>query len=83
MLIEVTLYKNLYIKWTRLRFSTHYFTVLPKIYCALKIEVIENLKIFVLFSFLNLRNIKGTYSKYFQDNISETDTLFTAQLSTA
>ena len=45
-------------------------------------EVIENLKTFVLFSFLNLRNMRGTYSKYFQDNISETDTLFAAQLST-
>ena len=59
------------------------FDSFPEIYCTHKIEVIENLKIFVLFSFLNLRNIKGTYSKYFQDNISETDTLFTAQLSTA
>ena len=38
--------------WTRVRFSTHYFTVLPKIYCTLKIEVIETLTKFVLSSFL-------------------------------
>ena len=63
-------------------FSTDYFTVVLQIYCAHKIEVIENLKTFVLFSFLNLRNMRGTYSKYLKDNISETDTLFASQLST-
>ena len=70
-------------KGTRLRFSTDCFTVVRQIYCTHKIEVIENLKIFVPFSFLNLHNIKGTYSEYLQDNISETDTLLTAKLSTA
>ena len=32
---------------------------------TLKIEEILNLTIFVRFSFLQLRNIRGTYSKYF------------------
>ena len=52
------------------------------IYCTLKIEVIETLTKFVLFSFLYLGNIRGTYSKYLENNISDTDALFTAQLST-
>ena len=45
-------------------------------------EVIETLTKFVLFSFFYLGNIRGTYSKYLENNISETDALFTAQLST-
>ena len=72
----------MYIKGTRVRFSTNFFTVVPKIYCALKIEVIETLTQFFLFSFLKLHNVRGTYSKYLENNISETDALFTPQLST-
>ena len=37
----------------------------PKNYWALEKEEILNLAIFILFSFLYLRNISGTYSKYF------------------
>ena len=81
-----TLYKNLR-KNVILRghvfvFLHILFTVLPKIYCTLKIKVIETLTKFVLFSFLYLGNIRGTYSKYLENKISETDALFTAQLST-
>ena len=41
-------------------------------YWALKKEEILNMTIFVLFPFLQLCNIRGTYSKCFQNNISET-----------
>ena len=34
-------------------FSTHYFTVLPKIYCTIKIEVILNLKFWSSLVFCN------------------------------
>ena len=60
-------------KRTHLRFSINYFTVVSKIDCTLKIDETVNLTIFTLFSFLQLRNIRGTYSKYFQNNISEID----------
>ena len=68
-------------KRTHLRFSINYFTVVSKIDCTLKIDETVNLTMFTLFSFLQLRNIKGTYSKYFQNNISETDILSAGQLS--
>ena len=63
-------------------FLYKFFKVVPNNYFPLKIEVTETLTKFVLFSFLQLRNIRGTYSKYLENNISETDALFTAQLST-
>ena len=68
-------------KRTHLRFSINYFTVVSKIDCTLKIDETVNLTMFTLFSFLQLRNIRGTYSKYFQNNISETDILSAGQLS--
>ena len=68
-------------KRTHLRFSINYFTVVSKINCTLKIDETVNLTMFTLFSFLQLRNIRGTYSKYFQNNISETDILSAGQLS--
>ena len=68
-------------KRTHLRLSINYFTVVSKIDCTLKIDETVNLTMFTLFSFLQLRNIRGTYSKYFQNNISETDILSAGQLS--
>ena len=68
-------------KRTHLRFSINYFTVVSKIDCTLKIDETVNLTMFTLFRFLQLRNIRGTYSKYFQNNISETDILSAGQLS--
>ena len=68
-------------KRTHLRFSINYFTAVSKIDCTLKIDETVNLTMFTLFSFLQLRNIRGTYSKYFQNNISETDILSAGQLS--
>ena len=68
-------------KRTHLRFSINYFTVVSKIDCTLKTDETVNLTMFTLFSFLQLRNIRGTYSKYFQNNISETDILSAGQLS--
>ena len=68
-------------KRTHLRFFINYFTVVSKIDCTLKIDETVNLTMFTLFSFLQLRNIRGTYSKYFQNNISETDILSAGQLS--
>ena len=46
-------------KEKRLLFSTINSTVCTKFYSTLKIEEILNLAIFVLFSFLQLRNIRG------------------------
>ena len=40
------------------------------------------MKIFVLFTFLELRNIRGIYSKYFQNIICEIDISSAAQRST-
>ena len=59
--------------------STNYSKVVTKIYCALKLEEILNLAIFLLFSFLQFHNIGGTYSKYFENNIFETDILSAAR----
>ena len=44
-----------------------------KKYWELKKEEILNPTFFVLFSFLYLCNNRGTYSKYFPNNIYETD----------
>ena len=60
-----------YITGTNLRLSTNYLTVVITTYCALKIEELLNHKKFVIFSFLELRYIRGTYSKYFQNSFSE------------
>ena len=68
-------------KRTHLRFSINYFTVVSKIDCTLKIDETVNLTMFTLFSFLQLHNIRGTYSKYFRNNILETDILSAGQLS--
>ena len=67
---------------TLLQFLENYCAAVTKRYWALKKEEILNLTIFVLFSFFQLRNIRGTYSKYFQNNIYETDTSSAAQRST-
>ena len=40
------------------------------------------MKFFLLFTFLELRNIRGTYSKYFQNIIYKSDILSEAQRST-
>ena len=61
-------------------FSTNHSKVVTKIYCALKIEEILNLRIFFLFSFLQFHNIRETYCKYFENNIFETDISSAAQL---
>ena len=63
-------------------FCTNYSTISTNVCCTLKKEEILNLTIFVSFSFLQLRNIRGIYSKNFENNISETDTLCANQLST-
>ena len=49
----------------RYAFFTNYSTVSTNVYCTIKIKEILNLTIFVPFSLLQLRNIRGTYSKYF------------------
>ena len=54
-----------YIKGTPTLLCTKYSTIRTNIHCTLKIEKILNLTIFVPFSFLQLRNISGTYFKYF------------------
>ena len=58
---------------TLLRFLQSYCAVVTKKYLALEKEEISILAIFILLSFLLLWNIRGTYSKYFQNNIYETD----------
>ena len=47
--------------------------VVTKTYSALKKEEIVSMRIFAHFSFLELRNNRWTYSKYFQNNIYEID----------
>ena len=69
------LYKNLF-KHVILRGHIFIFlqiTVVIKIYCTFKIEKIVYHKNFVFFSFLQLDYIRGTYSKYFENNIYEAD----------
>ena len=67
---------------TLLCFCENYCAAVIKKYWALKKQEILNLTVFVLFSLLQFRNIRGTYSKYFQNNIYETDISCTAQRST-
>ena len=64
-----------------LRFLENYCAALTKKYFPLKKEQILNLANLFLVSFLQLCNIKGTYSKYFQNNIYETDISSAAQHS--
>ena len=65
-----------------LRFLENYCAALTKKYFPLKKKQILNLANLVLFNFLQLCNIRGTYSKYFQNNIYETDISSAAQRST-
>ena len=67
---------------TLLRFPQNYCAAVTKKYWAVKKEEIVNMSIFLLFSFLQLCNITGTYSKYFQNNINETDISSAAYPST-
>ena len=62
-------------------FSTNYSTVVTETNCAIKTEEILNSAIFVLCRFLQLRNIRETFSKYLRNNFSETDISSAAQLS--
>ena len=50
---------------TRTFLYTKYSRITTNVFCTLKIEEILNLAIFDPFSFLQLRNIRGTYTKYF------------------
>ena len=65
-----------------LRFLENYCAALTKKHFPLKKEQILNLATLVLFRFLQLCNIRGTYSKYFQNNIYETHISSGAQRST-
>ena len=67
---------------TLLRFLQSYCAVVTKKYLALEKEEISILAIFILLSFLLLWNIRGTYSKSFQNNIYETDISPAPQRST-
>ena len=71
-----------YIKGRPTLLCTKYSTISTNIHCTLKIKEILNRTIFVPISFFPLRNIRGTYSKYFSNKISETVTSFLDQLST-
>ena len=64
--------KKRYIRGTHLRFSTSYSKTVIQIYCTFKTEEIVNHKSFAIFSFFQLGYIRETYSKYFQNSISET-----------
>ena len=66
----------------RVLFSENYSTIRTIFYCTFKIEEILSLSIFVRFRFLQLCNISGTSSKYFENNISDTDISSAAQVST-
>ena len=54
---------------TLVPFLKNYCAAVTKKYCPLKKEELLNPTILVLFSCLSLCNIRGTYSKYFQNNI--------------
>ena len=56
---------------TLLPFFQSYCAVVTKKYWALEKEEISILTIFILLSFLLLWNIRGTYFKYFENNIYE------------
>ena len=67
---------------THLRFLQIYCAGVAKKYWELKKEEILNWTIFGLFSFLSLHIIRGKYSKYFSNNICETDISSASQRST-
>ena len=71
-----------FITGTFLRFLQSYCAVVTKKYWAPEKEEISTLTIFNLLSFLLLRNIRGTYPKYFKNNIYETDISSASQGST-
>ena len=64
---------------TLLFFLENYCAAVSKKYWALKKQEILTLTIFVFFRFLQLRNIRRTYSKYFPNNIYETEISSVAQ----
>ena len=68
--------------WTLLRFLQNYCAVVTNKYWAVKKGEIVNLTVFFLFGVLLLQNIRGTYSKLFQNNIYETDISSAPQRST-
>ena len=53
-----------YIKGTPTLLCTKYSTISPNVHCTVKIKEILNLTIFVPFTLLQLRIIRGTNSKY-------------------
>ena len=67
---------------TLLFFLENYCAAVSKKYWRLNKQEILSLTIFVLFGILQFRNIRGTYSKYSQNNIDETDISSAAQGST-
>ena len=66
---------------TLLHFSKYFSAVFNETFWTLTREKIVNMAVFVLFSFLQLCNVKGTYSKYFQNNIYKIDISSAAQQS--
>ena len=62
-------------------FLENYWAAVGKKYWALQKQEILNLEIFVVFRFLQFCNIRRSYSKYFQNNIHETDISSPAQPS--
>ena len=56
--------KNVTLKEHEFFFCTNYSTISTNVYFTLKIEEILNLTIFARCISWQLRNIKGTYSKY-------------------
>ena len=64
---------------TLLFFLENYCAAVSKKYWALKKQEILTLTIFVFFRFLQFRNTRRTYSKYFPNNIYETEISSVAQ----
>ena len=60
-------------------FLENYCAAVSKKYWALKKQEILTLTIFVFFRFLQFRNTRRTYSKYFPNNIYETEISSVAQ----
>ena len=74
--------QNCDIKGTDLCFFPSYSKDIINIYCTFKTGEIVNHENFVIFSFLKLRYIRETYSKYFQNSISEADLSSVTEKST-
>ena len=64
--------KKKFIKRYVFAFCRSSFDLVNTIYCTFKTEEIVNHKSFAIFSFFQLGYIRETYSKYFQNSISET-----------